>query len=46
MHRSGSIMGELVRTSYSKLVGEITQPVARKEKEEHKEEERVSDVGL
>ena len=46
IHRSGSVMGELVRTGYSKLVGESTQPVARKEKEEHEEEERVSDVGV
>ena len=39
-------MGELARTGYSKLVGKSTQPVARKEKEEHKEEEMVSVAGV
>ena len=39
-----SVMGELARTGYSKLVGKSTQPVARKEKEEHKETVSVAGV--
>ena len=37
-------MEELARTGYSKLVGKSTQPVARKEKEEHKETVSVAGV--